>query len=60
MPDQFIPLSMVEAEADKLKKMLDAGEFKTPEFSDMAYAAYNTLLFVLDYSVEPPSETYAK
>lgn len=60
MPDKFIPLEDVQAEAARLKVMLDAGEFKTSEFADMAYAAYEALLFVLDYGTQPPSQAYSK
>lgn len=58
MPDQFIDLKRVQDEAFTLRKMLDAGDFKSSEFADMAYAAYETLLFVLDYGNTPPSEAY--
>ena len=46
----------IEAEAQKLRKMLDAGEGG----SDQLYAAYNALLMVLGYGVRPPSEMWNK
>lgn len=56
MPDTFIDLDRVQREAAKLREMMEAeGDGKN---DDVLYAAYNALLFVLDYGVKPPSEMW--
>lgn len=52
--DQFINLDIVSSEAEKLRLMLNAGDGQT----DQLYAAYNALLMVLGYGMEPPSEMW--
>ena len=52
--DQFIPLEDVSREAAKLRIMLDQGVGD----GDQLYAAYNALLMVLEYGVQPPSEMW--
>ena len=52
--DQYIPLSDTAREAAKLRIMLDQAIGDT----DQIYAAYNALLMVLGYGVQPPSEMW--
>jgi hypothetical protein len=54
--DQLITLEEVEAEAQRCRAILD--NEPPDEGSDMLYAAYNALLFVLGYGVEVPSKQF--
>ena len=54
--DQYIPLEDTQREAARLRIMLDEGVGDT----DQLYAAYNALLMVLGYGVQPPSEMWGK
>lgn len=56
VPDTLLPLAEVEAEAQRCRKILD--DYPSDENSDMLYAAYNALLFVLSYGVAQPSELF--
>ncbi len=54
--DQLISLDEVTAEAERCRLILD--NEPADEGSDMLYAAYNALLFVLGYGVELPSKNF--
>ena len=59
MPDRFIKLKRVQDEAEKVRLALEGGKLPAAKFTAM-YAAYNALLFVLDYGAMPPSEMWKK
>lgn len=60
MGEELKPIAMDEiaAEAARCRRILD--EKPADEFSDMLYASYNTLLYVLGYGTAPPSECFVE